>query len=169
MKKNLVLLGMMAVGKTTVGKIVAKKQGLEFIDTDSVIEKECGMKIAEIFNTKGESFFRTKEEEEVLKTLKKTNCVIALGGGAFINKSIRNNILGSATSIWLDIDLKVLNERIKWNKKRPLLNEYNNQKRINEIYAERKSIYKLADYKILCNDLTEESIAKKIITYYEDH
>jgi len=160
---------MMAVGKTTVGKIVAKKQGLEFIDTDSVIEKECGMKIAEIFNTKGESFFRTKEEEEVLKTLKKTNCVIALGGGAFINKSIRNNILGSATSIWLDIDLKVLNERIKWNKKRPLLNEYNNQKRINEIYDERKSIYKLADYKILCNDLTEESIAKKIITYYEDH
>ena len=73
------------------------------------------------------------------------------------------------SSIWLDIDLKVLNERIKWNKKRPLLNEYNNQKRINEIYDERKSIYKLADYKILCNDLTEESIAKKIITYYEDH
>ena len=169
MKKNLVLLGMMGAGKTTIGKIVAKEQDMEFIDTDANIEEKCSMKISEIFKKKGEEFFRSEEEKEVLKSLKSTNCVIALGGGAFLNKAVRTNILKNAVSMWLDADLKTLNKRIKWNKKRPLLNEYNNQKRINEIYAERKSIYKLADYKILCNDLTEESIAKKIITYYEDH
>ena len=71
MKKNLVLLGMMGVGKTTLGKIVAKKQSLKFIDTDLNIEKKCSMKIAEIFEKKGEEFFRLWEEKEVLESLKK--------------------------------------------------------------------------------------------------
>ena len=69
MKKNLVLLGMMGVGKTTIGKIVAQKQRLEFIDTDINIEEKCSMKISEIFKKKGEVFFRTEEEKEVLKSL----------------------------------------------------------------------------------------------------
>ena len=95
-RKNLVLLGMMGVGKTTIGKIVAKKQGLEFVDTDINIEKKCSMKISEIFKKKGEKFFRIEEEKEVLKSLTKNNCVIALGGGAFVNQSIRNGILKNA-------------------------------------------------------------------------
>ena len=118
-RKNLVLLGMMGVGKTTIGKIVAKKQGLEFVDTDINIEKKCSMKISEIFKKKGEKFFRIEEEKEVLKSLTKNNCVIALGGGAFVNESIRNSILKNAISMWLDNDLKTLSKRIKWNKKRP--------------------------------------------------
>ena len=73
---------MMGVGKSTIGKIVAKKQGLEFVDTDINIEKKCSMKISEIFKKKGEKFFRIEEEKEVLKSLTKNNCVIALGGGA---------------------------------------------------------------------------------------
>ena len=93
MKKNLVLLGMMAVGKTTLAKIVAKKQNLEFIDIDKNIKKKNSMKISEIFDKKGEAFFRIEEEKEVLKSLKKNNCVIALGGGAFINKTIREDVL----------------------------------------------------------------------------
>ena len=129
MRKNLVLLGMMGVGKTTLGKIVAKKTGLKFIDTDANIEENCSMKISEIFKRKGEKFFRLEENKEVLKSLKEINSVIALGGGAFIDKTIRNNVLKSAISIWLDADLKDLNERIKRNNKRPLLNEENNQKK----------------------------------------
>ena len=101
-KKNLVLLGMMGVGKTAVGKIVAKKQGLEFVDTDTNIEKKCSMKISEIFKKKGKKFFRIEEEKEVLKSLTKNNCIIALGGGAFVNESIRNSILKNAVSMWLD-------------------------------------------------------------------
>ena len=79
MRKNLVLLGMMGVGKTTLGKIVAKKVGLKFIDTDANIEKNCLMRISEIFKRKGEEFFRLEEEKELLKSLKESNSVIALG------------------------------------------------------------------------------------------
>ena len=160
---------MMGVGKTTLGKIVAKKTGLKFIDTDTNIEENCLMKISEIFKKKGEKFFRLEENKEVLKSLKKSNSVIALGGGAFMDKTIRDNVLKSAVSIWLDVTLKDLNKRINWNNKRPLLNEENNLKKINKLYDERKNIYKLANHKINCNNLSKESIAKKIITLYEKY
>ena len=160
---------MMGVGKTTLGKIVAKKTGLKFIDTDTNIEENCLMKISEIFKKKGEKFFRLEENKEVLKSLKKSNSVIALGGGAFMDKTIRDSILKNAVSIWLDADLKDLNKRIKWNKKRPLLNKENNQKKINKLYDERKNIYKLANHKINCDNQSKESIAKKIITFYEKY
>ena len=169
MKKNLVLLGMMGVGKTTVGKIVAKKQGMEFIDIDENIEKKCSMSISKIFKEKGEEFFRIEEQKEVLKSIKKSNCVIALGGGAFINETIRNAILKNTISMWLDTDLKTLNKRIKWNKKRPLLNKENNQEQINKLYFERKDIYKLANHRIDCDNLDKKNIAKKIIIFYEKY
>ena len=158
---------MMAVGKSTMGKIVAKRQGLEFIDTDNRIEKKWSMKIAEIFKQKGEKFFRLEEEKEVLKYLKKTNCVISLGGGAFMNRTIRNNIIKNAVSIWLDNNLKILSQRTKWNKKRPLLNKKDNQKMINKLYAQREKIYKLANHRINCEGLNKEEVAKKIIFFYE--
>jgi len=168
-KKNLVLLGMMAVGKTTLGKIVAKKQELKFIDIDTSIEKKNSMTIKEIFKKKGEKFFRMEEEKEVLKSLEKNNCVIALGGGAFMNKTVRENILKNAISIWLSVDIKTLNQRIKWNRKRPLLKEENNQKKITELYAERKNIYKLANHQIACDKLSKKNIAEKIIALYEKY
>lgn len=169
MKKNLVLLGMMAVGKTTLGKIVAKKQELKFIDIDASIEKKNSMTIKEIFKKKGEKFFRMEEENEILKSLEKNNCVIALGGGAFMNKTVRENILKNAISIWLSVDIKTLNQRIKWNRKRPLLKEENNQKKITKLYAERKNIYKLANHQIACDKLSKKNIAEKIIALYEKY
>ena len=169
MKKNLVLLGMMAVGKTTLGKIVAKKQELKFIDIDASIEKKNSMTIKEIFKKKGEKFFRMEEENEILKSLEKNNCVIALGGGAFMNKTVRENILKNAISIWLNVDIKTLNQRVKWNQKRPLLKEKNNQKKITELYAERKNIYKLANHQIACDKLSKKNIAEKIIALYEKY
>ena len=167
MKKNLVLLGMMAVGKTTLGKIVAKKQSLKFIDTDLNIEKKCSMKIWEIFKNKGEDFFRHEEEKEILECLKKNKTVIALGGGAVMQKTIRGRILKDSVSIWLDVNLKTLNKRVKWNKKRPLINQEDSQMTINQLYAERKNIYKMANYRINCNNLSKKDIADKIITFYE--
>ena len=124
MKKNLVLLGMMGVGKSTLGKIVAKKQGLIFIDTDLNIEKKYSMKILEIFEKKGEEFFRLQEEKEVLESLKKKQMCYSFGWWSIHEKNgKRYEILKDSVSIWLDINLKTLNKRIKWNKKRPLLNE----------------------------------------------
>jgi len=166
-KKNLVLLGMMGVGKTTLGKIVAKKQGLEFVDTDVNIEENCSMKISEIFKKKGEKFFRLLEEKEVLESLNKSECVIALGGGAFLKKTVRDKIAKDSISIWLDVNLKTLNKRIKWNKKRPLLYEKNTEEKIKTLYKERRNIYKLAKHKINCDGLSKESIVGKILIYYE--
>ena len=134
-----------------------------------VLKKKNSMTIKEIFKKKGEKFFRIEEEKEILKSLKKNNCIIALGGGAFMNKTVRENILKNAISIWLDVDTKTLNKRVKWNQKRPLLKEENNQKKITMLYAERKDIYKLANHKIACDNLTKENIAKKIIALYEKY
>ena len=157
----------MGVGKSTLGKFVAREQDLKFIDIDANIEKKLSMKISEIFEKKGEEFFRFEEEKKVLESLKKSKCVIALGGGAFMNKTSRNEILKNSVSIWLDLNLKTLYKRIKWNKKRPLLNEVNSQIKIKKLYSERKNIYKLANHKVNCDSLSREIIAKKIISLYE--
>ena len=157
----------MGVGKSTLGKNVAKRQNLTFIDTDLNIEKKFSMKITEIFKKKGEIFFRIQEEKEVLESLKKNKTVIALGGGAFLKKSVREKILKNSLSIWLDINLKTVNKRLKWNKKRPLLSGENTQIIIKKLFAQRKSIYKLANHKINCNNLSKEDIIKKIIDLYE--
>ena len=168
MKKNLVLLGMMGVGKSTLGKVVAKKLNLKFIDIDLNIEKKWSMKIWEIFENMGEDFFRIEEEKEVLECLKKNKTVLALGGGAFMDKSIRNSVLKNSLSFWLDLNLKAITRRVKWNKKRPLLNQQNAEEIIKKLYLKRKDIYKLANYKINCNKMTKDEIAKKIIFYYEN-
>ncbi len=167
MKKNLVLVGMMASGKTSLGKIIAKKQNLKFIDTDLIIEKKNAMTISEIFEKKGESFFRIEEEKETLKCLKKSNCVISLGGGAFMNKNIRENVLKNCISIWLDVDAKIINKRVRWNNKRPLLKMKDGLNKINKLYSERKSTYKKAKYRIICKDLGKNVLVKKILNLYE--
>ena len=168
MKKNLVLLGMMAVGKTTIGKIVAKKYGLQFIDTDKNIEKKNSMTIGEIFKQKGEDFFRVEEEKEVLESLAKNSCIIALGGGAFINSKIRENIFKNAVSIWLDCDIKILNERLKFDKNRPLLKNEDIKKTLKNLYVERKKIYEEANHKIVCDGISKLDIAKKVFELYEN-
>ena len=160
---------MMAVGKTTIGKIVAKSKGMDFVDTDSGVENKLSMTISEIFKKKGEDFFRAEEEKVVLKILERNNCVIALGGGVFINKKLREVILKSSISFWLDINTKTLNKRVKWNKKRPLLKKINNQKKLDELYVERKNFYKLANHKVVCDKLDKKSIANKIIKLYEKY
>ena len=105
----------------------------------------------------------------MLESLKKSECVIALGGGAFMKKTVRDKILKYSVSVWLDTNLTTLNKRVKWNKKRPLLdlNEEDSQTKLDELYAERKNIYKLANYRINCNNLSKENIANKIIVFYE--
>ena len=159
----------MAVGKTTIGKIVAKKQELEFIDIDARIEKKNSMTVKEIFKKKGEKYFRTEEEREVLESLVKKNCVIALGGGAFINKNLRENILRKAISVWLDSNIKTLSKRIRWNQNRPLVSKKDTLSTLEKLYSKRKNIYKMANHKIACDKLGVENIAEKIIQLYEKY
>ena len=168
MKKNLVLTGMMGVGKTTVGKRLAEKLGNRFIDIDKIIETKENKTITEIFANKGENYFRKIEKEITIDILNKKNVVIALGGGAFINPNIRKEIRNTSISVWLDLSLKALISRISNTKKRPLLKEGNLKETVNRIYSERKKIYNQSNFKIKCDLLKVDQIVNKIIKLYEN-
>ena len=148
MKKNLVLTGMMGVGKSTVGKNLAQKLSYNFVDIDRTIETREGSTINLIFKNKSESYFRKLENEISLEKLKKKNTVISLGGGAFLNKSIRREVKNTSVSFWLDVDVSELIKRLKKTKKRPLLYNKNLNVTVNKIYLERKKTYSEADYRI---------------------
>ena len=164
--KNLVFLGMMGSGKSSIGYLVSKKLNLIFIDIDSLIEEEAEMSISEIFEEKGENYFRNLEEKTTLKNLKKNNKVISLGGGAFVNDKIRKEILANHLSFWLCWDDSVLLSRIKNSKKRPLVFKSTDQE-IKQMMKKRSKIYSKAKFKINCNKLTKTEIVKKIIKIYE--
>jgi len=165
-KKNLVLLGMMGVGKTTIGKIVAKKLKINFFDIDWLVEKKNEMKIIEIFRIKGEAYFRKDEEFTTLKYLAKKGAIISLGGGAFINDKIRKKVLSDCISIWLNTGLEKLQKRLINSNKRPLI-QNNNQRDLNKLFFERKKYYSLANHEINCDNLSPILVTKKIIELYE--
>ena len=165
-KKNLILLGMMGSGKSTIGYILSKNLNLEFYDVDANIEKEVGRKIPEIFNIEGEVFFRKIEEKISIKILKLNNKVISLGGGAFMNENIRKEVLLNNVSFWLNWNNSTLINRIKKSKKRPIV--YNsNENEIKKIISERIKIYSMANFKINCEKFSKNEIVKKIINIYE--
>ena len=167
LKKNLVLTGMMGSGKTTIGKYLSQRLEMGFADVDAIIEKKVGLSVSEIFEKKGEKAFRDVEEIESKKILKKTNLIVALGGGAFINENIRNEIKKSSISVWLDLDIKILYKRVKESKKRPLLKNSSEEELI-KIYNLRKKIYSLADFKVQCSFKNKEQIINEVLQIYED-
>ena len=158
---------MMGVGKSTVGKNLAQKLSYNFVDIDRTIESREGSTINLIFKNKSESYFRKLENEISLEKLKKKNTVISLGGGAFLNKSIRREVKNTSVSFWLDVDVAVLIKRLKKTKKRPLLYNKNLSVTVNKIYLERKKTYSEADYRIKCNFLGPDKIVDKILKLYE--
>ena len=166
LNKNLVFLGMMGSGKSSIGNLVSKKLNLPFIDVDNLIVKNVGMSISEIFEKKGEDYFRNLEETITLKSLKKIKNVVSLGGGGFINDKIRKNILDNHFSFWLNWDDSILIKRIKNSKKRPLASKLTDQE-IRTIIKNRSKIYSKAQFKINCNKLTKAEIVNKIIKIYE--
>ena len=166
MKKNLVLIGMMGSGKSTISRLLSNITKQNLIDTDKLIEEETKLKINEIFQKKGENYFRRIEEKIVLSSLKFSNNIIAVGGGAFLNDKIREKIKNNCISVWLECSEQTLIPRIKNSKKRPkayLLNRKDLIKLINN----RSKIYSKADYKINCDTLTKKEIMNKILKIYE--
>ena len=164
--KNLVFLGMMGSGKSSIGSLVSQKLNLPFIDIDSLIIKNTGMSISEIFSKKGEEYFRKLEERVTLKYLKTIRSVVSLGGGGFINTKIRKEVLTNHFSFWLNWDESILIKRIKNSKKRPLVFK-STDREIRVMIKNRSKIYSDAKFKINCNKLTKTEIVKKIIKIYE--
>tara|TARA_B100000963_G_C22230683_1_gene495682 strand:+ start:86 stop:574 length:489 start_codon:yes stop_codon:yes gene_type:complete len=158
---------MMGVGKSTIGKSLANKLSFGFIDIDKIIEKKEGCSIDVIFKNKSESYFRSVENKVTLKELKKEKVVISLGGGAFLDKSIRRAVKNTCKSFWLDVSNEILVNRLKKSKKRPLLLNRNLNEAVKKIYSERKKTYSEADFKIRCDNLKLEMIVTKILKLYE--
>ena len=159
-KENLVFLGMMGSGKSSIGLLIAKKLQLDFIDVDKEIENELGISIKKIFETKGENYFRKFEEKITLKKLKLNSVVISLGGGAFTNKNIRTEILKGHLSFWLNWSDEILLNRIKNSRKRPLaFNTADNE--LIDLIKKRSNVYSKALYEIKCDNMTKVQIVKK--------
>ena len=165
-KGNIVFLGMMGSGKSSIGILFSKKLKLDFHDTDKHIENKLGSKISRIFKEKGEKFFRECEEKITLELLKKKNTVIALGGGAFLNKKIRDEILYNHLSFWLKWDHRILVDRIKKSSKRPIAFNSTN-KELFDLIKKRSNIYSKALYTINCNQLSKSDLVVKVVNIYE--
>ena len=164
---NLVLLGMMGSGKSTIGLSLSKRLNTNFFDIDKIIEREHNMKVNEIFEKKGEKFFRSLEEKITLNVLKSKNSIISLGGGSWLNEKIRKETnINNNVSFWLNWDTSIILERIKKNNKRPLIKNLNDSE-IVKLILKRSKIYAKANYEIDCNRLTKDKIIKKILNIYE--
>ena len=165
-KKNLVLIGMMSSGKSTIGGLLAKKLNFKFFDIDKIIENETKMKITEIFKIKGENFFRNLEEKTTIKLLNFSDVVISLGGGGFVNEIIRKETNTKSKTFWLDWNLDTLISRIRKRNNRPVALALNNNE-LKNLIIKRSKYYSKAKYKINCQKLTRSEIIKKILNLYE--
>ncbi len=166
LNKNIVLLGMMGSGKSTIGYLLSKNINLNFFDVDKFIEKETKLKIHEIFQKKGEVYFRNLEEKITLKLLKGKGKIISLGGGGFINNNIRKEVLKNHISFWLNWKNSTIIDRILKSKKRPIAIS-SSENDLKKLINERSNIYSEAKFKINCETLTKNMIVKNIIELYE--
>ncbi|MCW3849551.1 shikimate kinase [Sphingomonas sp. LB-2] len=164
--KPIVLVGLMGAGKTTVGRRLAQKLDLPFIDADAAIEEAAGMTISEIFDRFGEAHFRDGERRVIARLIDGTPKVIATGGGAFVQEQTRELILDQALAIWLEAEPGVLAERVRRRDTRPLLRGRDPQEVLAELAAVRNPFYAMAPIRVLSvaapHDATVNAILKEL-------
>jgi shikimate kinase len=152
LKKTIVLVGMMGAGKTAVGRALAQRLGVSFLDSDAEIEVAANRTVPEIFERDGESFFRTKETQIIERLLAEKRCVLSTGGGAFLSEQNRMNISGKGISVWLNADLELLWNRVRNKDTRPLLRTPNPKSTLQDIYDQRVPTYSLADMTVVSEE-----------------
>jgi shikimate kinase len=165
-EKQIVLVGMMASGKTSVGRLLAQRLEIPFVDADQEIETAARMTIPEIFARHGEPYFRSGEKRVIERLLSSGPGVIATGGGAFMNDETRGNIAGRGISIWLKADAETILRRAKRRNNRPLLQTENPEATVRALIDIRYPIYALADITVVSEDgpheATVESVARAL-------
>lgn len=166
MKKNIILIGMMGAGKSTIAKELSKKLNYELLDTDEIIEKESNQTIPEIFNSYGENFFRKLEIETIKKLTQLNGKIISTGGGAFQDKENVKNLKKSGFVVYLQAPAEILYERIKNSTNRPLLFKKNPLNTINSLLLEREKNYQQAHSIIKTTNKSINQIADEIIQVY---
>ncbi|MBB6488438.1 shikimate kinase [Rhizobium lusitanum] len=162
-RRNLVLVGLMGAGKSSVGRLVAQQLGIPFVDTDAEIERVSRMTITELFATYGEQEFRALETRVIKRLLRGGPRVVSTGGGAFINDNTRQHIKRGGLSVWLNADLDVLWERVNKRDTRPLLKTENPKQTLENLMNARYPIYAEADLTVLSRDVSKEVMAKEVL------
>jgi len=161
--RPVVLVGMMGSGKSTIGRRLAARLHLPFLDADHEIEAAAGMSIADIFSTHGESYFRDGEARVIARLLDSGPCVLATGGGAFMREDTRQRIAARGISLWLKADGDVILKRVKRRADRPLLQTADPAATIDRLIAERSPMYALADLAISSRDVPHEKIVDECV------
>jgi len=162
--KTVVMVGMMGAGKTAVGKALAARLGVPFIDSDLEIETAANMTVPEIFERDGEPFFRVKETQVISRLLDNSHGILSTGGGAFLSDENRRNISQRGVSVWLNADLPLLWQRVRYKDTRPLLRSADPKGKLTELYETRVPIYKLADLHVASKpSYSIEDMAERVI------
>ena len=169
-KKNICLIGLMGAGKSVIGKLLAKELRIRHYDSDKLIEKKLNKSINQIFSDHGESYFRNIEEDIVLSLLDKKNCVISLGGGSILSNLTREAIFINSFSIYLNVGIEILYERLKKSKKRPLIFNKNIKEKLIHLTQDRNKYYRKAN--LIINNLKNNkealnTIKAQLQKYYE--
>lgn len=167
--RPIVLIGMMGAGKTTVGRRIAQRLGLNFIDSDAEIEKAANLTIPEIFEKHGEADFRAGEAKVIARLLKEPNVVLGTGGGAFVHPETRALIKATAISVWLKADTDLLLERVSRRANRPLLQTADPRATLDALIAARYPIYAEADVTVNSRDVPHDDIAGDVIQRLAAH
>src|SRR5271155_531811 len=159
----IVLVGMMGAGKSTIGRRLAARLGLAFLDADSEIEAAAGMSIPDIFEAHGEPHFRDGEARVIARLLESGPVVLATGGGAFMREETRNRVGAKAVSIWLKADADIIMRRVKRRADRPLLHTTDPAATVSRLMTEREPVYQHADITIGSRDVPHDKIVDECI------
>ena len=164
LRKTVALVGMMGAGKTAVGRAVAAKLEVPFLDSDAEIEAAANLSVPEIFARDGEPFFRKRESEVIARLLEEQSVVLSTGGGAYLSEINRSNISAKGVAVWLNADLELLWNRVRHKESRPLLRTADPRATLSELYHARVPLYQKADLSVPCEPkLTIDAMARRVI------
>jgi shikimate kinase len=167
-EKSIALIGMMGAGKSTVGRRLAKRLGLPFVDADEEIEKAAGLAIGEIFERYGEPYFREGERRVLARLIEGPQRVIATGGGAFIDPETRALMLAHCIAVWLDVEVEILAARVGRRETRPLLRGQDPLERLRALAEVRNPLYAEAHIRVRGDDAAHERTVQRIIAALRD-
>jgi shikimate kinase len=161
--RSIVLVGIMGVGKSTIGKRLSQYLDIPFVDADKEIEKAAGMDIQDIFDQFGEEAFRSGEKKVIKRLMAEGQKILATGGGAFMNEDIRADIAESGVSVWLNADLDILMKRVQRRANRPLLKTEDPEATMVALLEERNPVYALSDIHIESRTVSRDVIAGEVV------
>ncbi len=162
--KTVALVGMMGAGKTAVGRALAARLDVPFLDSDAEIEAAADRTIAEIFERDGEPFFRMREYEVISRLVQRERCILSTGGGAFLAERVRRAIAAEGVSLWLDADLDLLWSRVRHRDTRPLLRTDDPKATLTSIFDARVPTYAMAELSVKAHpDYAIEDMVSRVV------